>query len=462
MQGCSPRAFPITLASLLLSVSLTAQVQWTQQKPKISPPVIADHVFVSYLGGAYIFGGAGPQQSLTNATWSFDGTTWTKLTPKTSPSARMRHAGAYDQRRRRFVIYGGSTATSSGRMGDTWEFDGTNWAQVKTAKSPGIRSDAAMAYDSHRGLIYLFGGNNGTSDLNDLWSYDGKNWTKLAPKVSPGARRDHNLVYDSVRRKLVTYGGFWSGFSVRNDLWEFDGTTWTQAKPKTFGPTRVGASAAFDAYRGRTVFFSGYDGVGQPAQTWEWDGVDWIQRKIAVQPAGRSGHAMVYDFLKRRCYMLGGWTSAFTNETWVYEAPKLASYANYGSGCKGSVGTPALSLEGGALPWTGESLKVRVSTMPKAGAALMLIGFSKTKWGPFNLPLDLSSLGLSACKLACSPDLAGILVNVSGAALWTLPIPNDPSLAGLHLYHQALVFDKSANKFGAVLSNAGDAGIGSK
>jgi len=40
----------------------------------------------------------------------------------------MSHALAYDSRRERVVLYGGSNGTQT--FGDTWEWDGANWRQV--------------------------------------------------------------------------------------------------------------------------------------------------------------------------------------------------------------------------------------------------------------------------------------------------------------------------------------------
>jgi hypothetical protein len=40
----------------------------------------------------------------------------------------MTHALAYDSRRERVILFGGSDGTQT--FGDTWEWDGTTWRKV--------------------------------------------------------------------------------------------------------------------------------------------------------------------------------------------------------------------------------------------------------------------------------------------------------------------------------------------
>lgn len=61
-------------------------------------------------------------------------------------------------------------------LSDTWEWDGTNWEQKAPAAAPSARQRHALAYDSARQRVVLFGGmerkSNGTYvDLNDTWEW---------------------------------------------------------------------------------------------------------------------------------------------------------------------------------------------------------------------------------------------------------------------------------------------------
>jgi len=446
----------------LLCASLPAQVNWKKLSPRGSPPALSDHVMVEFLGRAFLFGGAMAGSSLSNETWIWSGTTWTKLAPKVNPAARMRSAGAYDLGRNRFVLFGGSSGLSSGLMNDTWEFDGTNWTQIKTLAAPSPRNDTGMAYDVARRRIVLLGGRDSTGAVNDHWEYDGKNWVQIKPKTLPTTRQDHSLVYDSGRRVMIAYGGFHTGLQIRSDLWEYDGTNWTLAKPPGSPGPRVGHAAAYDSYRRVMVISSGYDGTGQPADTYEWNGIKWVQRNTTLTPAGRSGHSMVYDIIRNRMVQFGGWSTQFTSETWSYDSTELALVSTYGAGCPSSVGTARFVVLPGALPWTGHVMQVEIRTIPKTSPVIMLLGASDKTWGPFKLPFDLKGLGMPNCRLFASPDLFGLAPNSQGVAKWSLPIPNDPKLFGVTFFQQGMIFEKGINGFGAVFSDAGKATIGVK
>ncbi len=455
------RAFPLLLSVPLLASGLFAQADWKVLKPTQLPSRVADHVLVADVLGLILFGGAQSGGTKLDETWRFRGNTWTKLSPRIRPPKRFRHAGAYDRGRGKFVIFGGSTSLRGGHMADTWEFRGTTWTQIKPAKSPSARNDAAMVYDSRQRRILLFGGRdaNGTS-LNDTWTFDGKTWTQLKPMTSPPGRRDHALAFDSVRNRVVLYGGFFAGLSIRADTWEFDGVNWTQRKPKTSPGPLVGNTLTYDEVRQRTVLFSGWNGTVQPRETWEWDGTNWTKRQPLRTPTGRSGHSAAYDWVRGRTLLVGGWDVGFTNETWEYRTSQRAGYTAFGAGCRGSAGIPVLAGVPGKGPWVGDTLQVRVTKLPSGVPAAMFLGFSNKTWGAIPLPLKLDGVGLTGCSLLVSPDLLGVLVNQNGSATWSAPLPNNVAFAGARFHNQALVFDRRANAFGAVLSNGGTAVIG--
>jgi hypothetical protein len=70
-------------------------------------------------------------------------------------------------------------------LSDTWEWDGKNWSQIKTATSPSPRRSATMSYDSVRQRTVLFGGTN-NNGLLDTWEYGLPNLTLSAntPTIS--------------------------------------------------------------------------------------------------------------------------------------------------------------------------------------------------------------------------------------------------------------------------------------
>ncbi|MDP3244446.1 MAG: kelch repeat-containing protein, partial [bacterium] len=147
---------------------------------------------------------------------------------------------------------------------------GVHWTQVFTI-GPSPRYIHAMAYDSQRGKVVLFGGYYG-GYRNDTWEWNGISWTQVSSS-GPAPRDDHAMAYDSQAGKVVLFGG-WDG-SRKGDTWEWNGTTWTQVS--TTGPApRYNHAMAYDSQRGKVVLFGGYDG-DYLGGTWEWNGTTWTQ-----------------------------------------------------------------------------------------------------------------------------------------------------------------------------------------
>ena len=90
------------------------------------------------------------------------------------------------------------TRQAQGRCtNDTWEWDGENWTQYEDI-GPAPRSRPAMAYDSKRQRIILFGGSAGSINFNNTWEWDEENWTQVAG-TGPSALGGHAIAYDSRR-----------------------------------------------------------------------------------------------------------------------------------------------------------------------------------------------------------------------------------------------------------------------
>ncbi len=98
---------------------------------------------------------------------------WTQVAD-TGTSPRNAHAMAYDSQRQRVVLFGGYARESASLCGDTWEWDGKHWTQ-RQDMGPGARSMPGMAYDSLSKRGVLFGGFGGVkagsagSTLADTW-----------------------------------------------------------------------------------------------------------------------------------------------------------------------------------------------------------------------------------------------------------------------------------------------------
>jgi len=162
---------------------------------------------------------------------------WVQRTPATVPPERVAGAMAYDGERGVTVLFGGRNA-SNAKLGDTWEWDGVDWVQRAPASHPSARDGHTMAYDGTRRVTLLFGGaiDYGGPHVNDTWEWDGTNWAQRATAHAPSARAYHATAYDAARGMTVLFGGYDGSF--RDDTWDYVAPWWTVHLPLVMrGPT---------------------------------------------------------------------------------------------------------------------------------------------------------------------------------------------------------------------------------
>jgi hypothetical protein len=445
------------LSALALACTLCGLVEaqdWAQRHPSSSPAGRYQHALAydEQRGRTLLFGGfiaTGPSAE----TWQWDGANWTPRITWAYPPARASHAMAYDSRRGRVVMFGGQDG-QGGLFGDTWEWDGSNWIQQTSASAPSPRYQHAMAYDAARGRVVLFGGHEtGTNNLlGDTWEWDGSNWQQLYPTSSPSARHVHAMAYDARRCRTVLFGG---GPGFPNETWEWDGASWLQIATTLSPSARSVPSMAYDADLQRVVLFGGLQNGTSVRldDTWEWDGVQWVQNVTAMAPPGGHSRGMAFDTRRGQMVVFGGWdhSSAYFTDTWERAFP--ASVRSFGTGC----GQLALDCApaAGSLPVLGSTQLTEVRNIP-ASSAFMAIGLSNVALGPFALPLPLDGFGLNGCSLyhdlvlpfeSCTPT-------GTATAQYAVHIPNDPALVKFQLFLQAWAPAPAANSGGLVFSNA--------
>lgn len=415
--------------------------------------------------GVLVFGGY-PDRS---DTWLWNGRTWLEQFPSSVPPGRnwseLCRSGDH------VLLFGGRTV-QSGFYADTWEWDGQDWTQRSPATSPSPRC-GQMAYDSQRRRIILFGGIGELMCFNDTWEWDGNTWKELAPLSSPQRRSGHAMAYDAARDRIVLFGGFGCDSPGGNlaDTWEWDGTTWLDRTNSFYPAARSWHAMTYNEDRQRVVLFGGgvnkialgNIGAGSFSDTWEWDGSSWTQPAILNSPGARYTHKLVYFPDRYRTVLFGG-LDGYTDlcDTWDLFVAHNASYVTFGAGCAGSAGTPTMSTVDSALPWTGETMRVRLTSLPSSLLSIPfgILGFSRTTWGTIPLPLDLQVVGMPMCLLQVSMDNVFPLTNVGGSADWNLRIPDDPALVDQQFFQQGFVLDGGANALGAIVTNAGEATIG--
>lgn len=330
------------VTTLLVPCGLVrAQSVWTDLNI-VPPPALSTRLWTAaaYDSGRsrlVLFGGW--DNTPLEDTWEWNGTTMTwEQKSIAGPGARYTHKMAYDGARAVTVLYG----DINGLHPDTWEWNGTTWTLIPGADTIGGREACALAYHAKGGRTILYGGfhpNHPTDPPNttygDTWAWDGMTWIEL-PISGPGPRRGGAMAYDSAREVIVLFGGFSPGLGTQNgstETWELEyddvSSTWTWVNKTPSGPnppTRYHFAMAYDSECDHTVLFGGFstDNINHLDDTWEWKWDEiamemrWAQGPISG-PSKRQGIGMAFD--GDHVVLFGGGTGSgatFFNETWKY------------------------------------------------------------------------------------------------------------------------------------------------
>jgi hypothetical protein len=446
-----------TFASGLVAAPITAQSGWIQAVPTVHPAGRSGDglAYDSSLGVTVLFGGiASPTGSMLADTWTWDGTNWSQRTPAHSPPVRWGLALTSTFGTGRILLFGGRNGNTSVDFGDTWEYDGVDWAQRQPAHQPSARHRMQLSLDPTSGRILLFGGGTGpfSLTLGDTWDWDGTDWTQRNPPASPPARWGYGMTYDLLHNRVVLWGGNNLGLGALNDTWIWNGSTWSQVATATAPPAAFGLGIVHDLASDRVVLAGG-------AQTWLFDGNAW-RSDPRPGPPQRSYGGLTYDLTRGRTVLFGG--SLFPSplpdlaDTWEYTPGPVASWAPLGSGCPGSAGIPQLGPSGTSLPITGATFVLELTHLPASGTAVFASGLSATQWAGGALPADLAAFGMPNCMLRMSPDYLSFASVIAGRTTLAWPVPNAPSLIGARFWNQALASDPGVNAAGAVVANAGE------
>jgi hypothetical protein len=257
-----------------------------------------------------IFGGS---QYLWD-TWYWDGFDW-EFMYVGGPSPREFHAMARDTGRGVTVLFGGigpyGQVAKQHPLPDTWEWNGIYWSDAEVI-GPGARWAHTMAYDKSRAVTVLFGGVGIETDgsraaLGDTWVWDGHTWNQ-AITIGPSPRSGHAMAYDSAREVIVLFGGHsydeQGAHQYFGDTWEWSGQWWTLRNSEGPAP-RADHAMAYDEGRNAVIVFGGVDAHGRALDdTWEWGPNQWKRRAAMGEP--RSSHAMSYDVLRETLVAYGG------------------------------------------------------------------------------------------------------------------------------------------------------------
>jgi len=284
-------------------------------------------------GRLLLFGGRDAAGVWLGDTWVFevDTSTWTELTPASSPPARNAHGMALVEPGT-VVLFGGTASGGGGGMGDTWSFDvaAEEWTQVLPPTSPPPRFQHEMvAIGNARALVFGGRPNNAGSETADTWIFDAASgtWINMAPAGGPSATSAYAMAWDG--NDVVTrFGGFVSNNPL-DQTWNYtiSTNTWAQAAPiGTPGPRGV-LSGEYLA-DGRMFVFSGKLGnccIDPTGGTFAYDRVGnaWSTITPPGEPSPRFNYAMAAVGGRNKAILFGGLLTntgvgTAQGQTWEY------------------------------------------------------------------------------------------------------------------------------------------------
>lgn len=349
-------------------------LSWTSATPATSPPPLAyaTEAYDPASSEVVLFGGETAQNTLSDDTWVWNGSTWARAPAAQSPPARELASMAYDRASGRLILFGGQDQKGN-LLSDTWAWNGASWVQVNAnGPAPGPREAAALAY-SGSGLL-LFGGtgaaaasNASTSTsvaaagapaatsqtvLGDTWRWTlATGWVQV-PAPGPAPRSGASMAFDQENGSTILFGGESTATSAATadplgDTWVWNGAGWGQAKPATSPPARYAAVMDDFTSLGGPVLFGGEAVSGGLSDAWLWNGTDWA--RAAVNGAAPRSEGTAGAFAPQGMVLFGGvGSSGPLGETGILSAvaPKpvattvASSTTTTGSNPPPSPGTP--------------------------------------------------------------------------------------------------------------------------
>ncbi|HXU80950.1 MAG TPA: kelch repeat-containing protein, partial [Polyangia bacterium] len=288
-------------------------------RPHPSERALPRGIYLPKTGQIMIAGGADlfeQPKGPTSFLWDPGKRQWSPATSSmVGPQEMYWPALAYDSRRDVVVLFGGVTIGTFVWLDTLWELSPATgqWTlRPNTAPWPIGRGGAAMTYDEQSGLVVMQGGLDqwATNELTDGWTWDGASGTFTrrpttgVPDSGPGS-----LFYDGARDTHVFV-------SWNLSVWERPRNSMSWALQGDFATPRRQPAISFDTVRRKIVANGGTRdaaGLGPADDLWEWDLDRRAWSQVMVQgpaPSARWDHVMVFDPARGKTFLYGGYSYA--------------------------------------------------------------------------------------------------------------------------------------------------------
>jgi hypothetical protein len=249
--------------------------------PRVSGALVYNPgTHTTQLLGGYGPGGEGPLDD----EWSWDGSRWHELRPASTGSAprpALLPSAAWDATAHQLVLVcvcdTGDTSGTHAYAAQTWTWnpDQLAWHQQLPRHRPPLRTTVALAY--HRasgGLVLVDSGADPGSAAGDTWTWNGTDWAELAGPQPTYDPLSAHLLEDPATGQLVLT-------AQPDHTWTWDGARWALQHPATMPAIHtalVSDGASLTLLGGPTL-------TAGLSERWTWAHGAW--RVTAVVP--RSG-----------------------------------------------------------------------------------------------------------------------------------------------------------------------------
>lgn len=212
-------------------------------------------------------------ENLLDDTWTLQGRTWTRRTPLVHPAAMPEERMVYDGRTHTCLLVGSGLTQDSAQ---TWSWDGTSWTRLSDVRFGNFEDLQALAFEPNTGQVMLLNyvSNGSATGSTQVFLWDGVAWTpRYPPNSFPPA--------SSAPLLATVNGGVLAVFDTADgarETWLWNGTTWSRRAVGGTPPyDPLNATMADDPATGEVVLIGLGDALGGVGATWLWNGAMWRQ-----------------------------------------------------------------------------------------------------------------------------------------------------------------------------------------